>query len=80
MIESAFSLMSQRCDVMFGAGYAGAKPSLRPDRCREAEKQHHAWLQQKADKTPFLPLSHIISCSAPGSKSATNITRTPATA
>jgi putative transposase len=60
MIESAFSYVSQRCDVMFGAGYAGAKPSLRPDRCREAEKQHHAWLQQKADKTPFLPVSHII--------------------
>jgi putative transposase len=60
MIESAFNLMSQRCDVMFGAGYAGSKPSLRPDACRHAEHQHHAWLQGKADKTPFLPLSQII--------------------
>jgi putative transposase len=60
MIESAFNLMSQRCDVMFGAGYAGNKPSARPDQCRDAEKQHHAWMQGKADTTPFLPLSQIV--------------------
>lgn len=64
MIESAFSYVSQRCDVQFGAGYAGHKPSARPDACRAAEKQHQAWLKGNAKTTPFLPVSHIIECLA----------------
>lgn len=60
MIESFFATVSKRFDVMFGAGYAGAKPSLRPDQCREAEKRHHLWMEGKANETPFLPASHLV--------------------
>lgn len=59
-IESYHATVSKRFDVMFGKGYAGAKPSLRPDQCREAEKRHHLWLDGKSNETPFLPASHVV--------------------
>ena len=58
-IESYFATVSKRFDVMFGDGYAGRKPSLRPDACREAEQLHKEWLAHKRGKSPFLPASYF---------------------
>ena len=59
-VESYFSTVSKRFDVLFGASYAGRKPSLRPDECREAEKQHREWLADKRKDTPLERLSSLI--------------------
>lgn len=55
-IESYFSTVAGRFDVIFGAAYAGPKPHLRPDACREAEKRHAAFLKGKRADSP-LPLA-----------------------
>jgi hypothetical protein len=59
-VESYFSTVSKRFDVIFGSSYAGRKPSLRPDACREAEHQHHEFLAGHRETTPLVPLSYLI--------------------
>jgi len=59
-VESYFSTVSKRFDVLFGNSYAGRKPSLRPDACREAEQMHHEFLAGKRETTPLVPLSYLI--------------------
>ncbi|MBZ5627731.1 MAG: Mu transposase C-terminal domain-containing protein [Acidobacteriia bacterium] len=58
-IESYFSTVSKRFDVLFGDGYAGRKPSARSDACREAEQLHKEWLAGKRPKSPFVPASYF---------------------
>ena len=55
-IESYFSTVSKRFDRVFGAAYAGSKPTLRSDACRVAEKHHSQFLQGKRMSSP-LPLA-----------------------
>ncbi len=45
LVESYFSTVSKRFDVMFGASYTGRAPQRRPDACREAERLHHLCLK-----------------------------------
>ncbi len=59
-IESYFSTVSKRFDVLFGKTYAGRKPSERPDECRLAEKQHKQWLAGERRDTPLIAASIFI--------------------
>lgn len=60
LIESYFSTVSRRFDVMFGDSYTGRDPKRRPDSCREAEKQHRLWLEEKCDSSPFTAASSFV--------------------
>jgi len=58
-IESYFATVSKRFDVLVGDGYAGRKPTLRSDACREAEQLHKEWLAGKRQKSPFMAASRF---------------------
>jgi putative transposase len=61
LIESYFNFVSKRFDRMFfGKGYAGSKPDMRPDFCRDAEKQHAQFLAGKREKSPLYGAKHFI--------------------
>jgi transposase InsO family protein len=59
-IESYFSTVSKRFDVIFGSSYAGRKPSQRPDACREAEKLHRLYLKEERQESPFVAASDFV--------------------
>jgi transposase InsO family protein len=59
-VESFYATESKRFDVIFGPAYAGRKPELRSDACREGEKQHKQWMRGERPGTPFQPASRFI--------------------
>ena len=60
LIESMFSGMSKRFDLLFGKAYAGRKTYLRPEECEIVRMQHKMWLDRKRRDTPLTPLSDFI--------------------
>ena len=60
LVESYFSTVSKRFDVIFGPSYTGRNPKRRPDTCREAERLHRLCLKGERKDSPFMPASHFI--------------------
>jgi hypothetical protein len=53
--------VSRRFDQQFQErGYTGPKPEMRPDFCREAEKQHKRFLAGKGSESPLLSATQFI--------------------
>ena len=60
LVESYFSTVSKRFDVIFGSSYTGRDPKRRPDACREAEKLHRECMNGDRKDSPFMPASHFV--------------------